>query len=108
MPEILALLRSIPSRIGAATLVETSVVATARRHAALDEILRRHQVEVEPFTHEHARVAREAYVRFGRRSGSKAKLNFGDCLSYAVAKVRGEPLLFKGDDFTHTDIESAL
>ena len=56
---------------------------------------------------QQARLAREAYKRFGKRNHA-AKLNLGDCFAYALAKARGEPLLFKGDDFRHTDIEAAL
>jgi len=53
-------------------------------------------------------MAADAAVRYGRGSGHKARLNFGDCLSYAIAKHLNVPLLYKGDDFSHTDIESAL
>jgi ribonuclease VapC len=52
--------------------------------------------------------ARDAHTRYGRWSGSKAKLNFGDCFSYALAIARDEPLLFKGDDFGHTDVKRAI
>jgi ribonuclease VapC len=55
-----------------------------------------------------ARIARDAYRDFGKGSGHAAKLNFGDCFAYALAKVTGEPLLLKGDDFAHTDIDQAL
>ena len=58
-------------------------------------------------TVEQARVAREAYRDFGKGSGHPAGLNLGDCFSYALAKTAGEPLLFKGSDFTETDIRSA-
>lgn len=51
-----------------------------------------------------ARVAGDAYLRYGRGSGSRARLNYGDCFSYALAVSRDEPLLFKGDDFIHTDV----
>jgi ribonuclease VapC len=61
-----------------------------------------------PFDAEQLAAARDAHRRYGRNSGSRAQLNFGDCMSYALAKVTGEPLLFKGDDFTHTDITPAL
>ena len=57
------------------------------------------QVDVVPFTAAYARIAQEAYLRYGRGSGHPAKLNFGDCVSYALAKASGQPLLFKGDDF---------
>jgi len=61
-----------------------------------------------PVTEAQARIAREAYRDFGRGSGHPARLNFGDCFAYALAKAMNEPLLFKGDDFTRTDITSAL
>jgi ribonuclease VapC len=60
------------------------------------------------FDAEQARLAREAYRDFGRESGHPAQLTFGDTFSYALARATGEPLLFVGDDFTHTDIEPAL
>ena len=54
-----------------------------------------------------ARLAVDAYDRFGKGTGHAAGLNFGDCFSYALAMALGERLLFKGDDFTHTDVEPA-
>ena len=62
-------------------------------------------IEVVPFTVHQAQIAREAYQRFGRGSGHPARLNMGDCFSYALARDLGEPLLFKGRDFALTDIE---
>ena len=59
-------------------------------------------------THDQARIARDAYRDFGKGSGHKAGLNFGDCFAYALAKSTGEALLFKGNDFSHTDITPAL
>lgn len=58
-------------------------------------------------TLEQARIARAAYRDFGRGSGHRAGLDFGDCFAYALAQTAAEPLLFKGDDFEHTDIEAA-
>jgi ribonuclease VapC len=58
-------------------------------------------------TAEQAHLARRAYRTYGRGSGSPARLNLGDCFAYSLATVTGEPLLFKGDDFGHTDVESA-
>jgi ribonuclease VapC len=58
-----------------------------------------------PFDEEQSMIAADAYSRYGR-GRHQAGLNFGDCLAYALAKKTGEPLLFKGDDFVHTDIES--
>jgi ribonuclease VapC len=66
------------------------------------------QIVIEPVTEAQARVAREAYRDFGKGSGHPARLNFGDCFAYALAKVTGEPLLFKGNDFAQTDIKSAI
>ena len=94
-------------RMSAATAVEVGIVADARsaRHGErLDELLRRLEVEVEPVTARQAEVARLAYRRFGRGSGSKAALNFGDCFSYALSVTAGEPLLYVGADFAETDV----
>lgn len=74
----------------------------------LDDPLREAQIIIEPMTEAQARIAREAYRDYGRGSGRLARLNFGDCFAYAPARETGEPLLFKGDDFTHTDITPAL
>src|SRR5262249_21962334 len=74
---------------------------------ALNVLIKEAQIIIEPVTEAQARVAREAYRDFGKASGHPAKLNFGDCFTYALAKVLGEPLLFKGDDFAHTDIKPA-
>ena len=100
------------NRISAATLVETSIVIDRSlprsAHGRLDALLNRTAIEVESVTAEHAELARTAHRRFGRGSGHPARLNFGDCFAYALAKATGEPLLFKGEDFGHTDIRSAL
>jgi ribonuclease VapC len=73
-----------------------------------DDLLREAQVAIEPVTEAQARMARQAYCDFGKGSGHPAKLNFGDCFAYALAKAEREPLLFKGDDFTHTDVTPAV
>ena len=73
-----------------------------------DDLLREAGIIIEPFDEIQAHVAREAYRDFGRGSGHRARLNFGDCFAYALARCRGEPLLFKGDDFSQTDIAPAL
>jgi ribonuclease VapC len=65
------------------------------------------QVAIEPVTEAQARIVRQAYRDFGKMSGRPAQLNFGDCFSYALAKVKLEPLLFKGQDFSRTDVKSA-
>ncbi|MGH3363031.1 MAG: type II toxin-antitoxin system VapC family toxin [Nocardioides sp.] len=94
--------------MSAAAYLETSIVITPQLHPPLDELVNDIPVTVVPFDADLARLARDAYARFGRSSGSPARLNFGDCCSYALAKARDEPLLFKGDDFTHTDITPAI
>jgi ribonuclease VapC len=95
-------------RISAASFVETAVVVDGGRNPVLsrrfDDLLREAQVRIEPVTETQARLAREAYRDFGRGSGHPAKLNFGDCFAYALARDTGESLLFKGDDFVHTDV----
>jgi ribonuclease VapC len=107
-----ALVSARNRRMSAATLVELYVVVDGKRDpvrsARLDELLQRSDVEVVDVTKEQAHMARAAYRDFGRGSGHAARLNFGDCFSYALAKATGEPLLFKGDDFGHTDLTSAV
>jgi len=93
--------------ISAATVVETGLVIESRYGPAggreLDLFVAKAGLSVEAVTPEQANVAREAWRRYGKGRHA-AGLNFGDCFSYALAKIAGEPLLFKGDDFTHTDI----
>jgi ribonuclease VapC len=87
------------------------VLATKARpssRAWLDRLMRLKLFRMEPISTAMALLAADAAERYGRGSGHAARLNFGDCLSYAVAKHLGAPLLYKGDDFRHTDIESAL
>jgi ribonuclease VapC len=75
---------------------------------AFDDFVRVAEVRVEAVTVEQVRLARQAYGAYGKGTGHPAKLNFGDCFACALAKIIGEPLLFKGDDFSRTDLESAL
>lgn len=72
-----------------------------------DMFFRRARIIIEPFTVEQAHIARQAFHDFGK-GRHPAGLNFGDCFAYALAKITGEPLLFKGKDFKKTDIVSAL
>jgi ribonuclease VapC len=74
----------------------------------VEELLTTANIKVEAVTEHHARIAREAFRDFGKGSGHPARLNFGDCFSYALAKATGESLLFKGDDFRRTDVASVL
>ena len=99
-------------RISAVNYVEAAVVIDGRRDPVasrrFDDAVREAGIIIEPLDEEQARTAREAYRDFGRGSGHPARLNFGDCFAYALARCRGEPLLFKGGDFAQTDIASAL
>ena len=100
-----------PCRMSVATRLEVSIVADARstaHGARLDELVRELDISIEPVTEQQGEIARRAYQRFGRGSGSPARLNFGDCFSYALAVTTGEPLLFVGEDFRHTDIAAAI
>ena len=100
------------ARISAGTYVELAAVIDrsldAVSSSALDPFLNESRIQIEPFTPAQARIARAAYQRFGKGSGHPARLNMGDCFSYALARDLGEPLLFKGDDFTLTDIELVI
>lgn len=99
-------------RISAANWLETAIVISDRADPVtgrrFDEFVREAELRVEPVTAGQARIAREAYRDFGKGSGHPAQLNFGDCFAYALAADTGEPLLFKGDDYSHTDLEPAL
>jgi ribonuclease VapC len=94
--------------IGTATLAETGIVLTARMghrsNSLLVGLLQELGINEIPFGPAHWREAVDAYQRFGR-GRHPARLNFGDCLSYATAKLSGQPLLFIGHDFSQTDIE---
>lgn len=115
-PEASKCARAIASadarRVSAVSYVEAAVVIDASRNPVasrrFDDLVREAQLTIEPVTEDQARVAREAYRDFGKGSRHRAALNFGDCFAYALAKVTGEPLLFKGDDFSHTDVSPAI
>ena len=98
--------------MSAATYVEVGLVIDSRRDpaasASLDELIAALEIEISPFTVEQARLAREAYKIFGKGSGHPARLNFGDGFSHALASDRERPLLFKGEDFSRTDLQPAL
>ena len=73
-----------------------------------DDFIREARIDIEPVSVLQAKIAREAYRDFGRGSGHPAQLNFGDCFAYALARDTGQPLLFKGNDFSQTDVRPAL
>lgn len=91
-------------KISAATMVEAAVVTDARRPGAFDTFRRTLNLTVIPVDAEQAEFARAAYQRFGRGSGHPARLDFGDCFVYALARQIDEPVLFTGGDFAHTDV----
>ena len=95
-------------RVSAVNFVEAAAVIDGSRDPIasrrLDELLREAHINIEPVTETQARLAREAYRDFGKGSGHPASLNLGDCFAYALAKELGEPILFKGNDFTRTDV----
>jgi ribonuclease VapC len=105
-----AIADSADCRMSTGNFLETSMVLLARRgqNAAwdLDLLTSKFKIEIIPFTETQARLARAAFERYGK-SRHPAKLNFGDCIAYALAKESGEELLFKGTDFALTDIAVA-
>jgi ribonuclease VapC len=104
------LARTEVRRMSAVSYVEAAVVVDSNRNPVLsrrlDDLLRDVKIGIEPVTLSQARIAREAFRDFGK-GRHRAELNFGDCFAYALAKETGEALLFKGDDFCHTDVEAA-
>ena len=114
-PEALSYAKAIEGaqnrRISAATFLEAAIVIDGSHDPIasrlFDEFVRTAELSIEPVTEVQARIARDAFRDFGRGSRHPAGLNFGDCFAYALAKVTDEPLLFKGDDFSHTDIRPA-
>lgn len=115
-PEAFSCARAIEDatsrRISAANFLETAIVIDGSRDPVasrrFDDLFREAGFLIEPVTEAQAKIAREAYRDFGKGSGHPAQLNFGDCFAYALAKATGEALLFKGNDFTRTDIVPAL
>ena len=97
-------------RVGVVSFVELSTVVESQlgpsAERQIDTLFRRTGIIVEPVTIEHGHLARQAFLDYGK-GRHKAGLNFGDCFSYALAKAMGEPLLFKGRDFSLTDIKPA-
>ncbi len=102
-------------RISAANVLETSMVlrglkrvSAAEAERWLDEFLHAGAIQIDPVTNQQTDLARHAHVQFGKGTGHSAQLNFGDCFAYALAKALDVPLLFKGADFSHTDLRSVL
>ncbi len=101
---------AVPRGIAAPSAVEASIVMLTRFGeaglAALDDLRAEARIEVAPMTAEHVAIAEDAFRRFGK-GRHPAGLTLGDCVSYALARATGEPLLFKGNDFAQTDVARA-
>ncbi|MEW9836199.1 type II toxin-antitoxin system VapC family toxin [Mesorhizobium marinum] len=104
--------RTASPMVSAATVHETYCVSVRdnfpMKARQVDDFLDLVEPEIVPFDAGQLAIARDAYARYGRGSGRAAVLNMGDCFAYALARSRNLPLLFKGDDFVHTDIKPAL
>ena len=112
-PIFVAKLESANRRlISAGSWIELSTVIARRFDAEMfgraDLTIATLDIEIAPVTTSQAQIGRDGYRRFGKGSGSDARLNLGDCFSYALAKELEEPMLFKGDDFIHTDVKQAI
>lgn len=98
--------------ISAANFLEASIVIDSMDAPVavmtFEIVMNRYGITIEPVTETQSRIARLAYRRFGKGNDERARLNFGDCFAYALARDRNEPLLFVGSDFIHTDIRLAL
>ena len=102
--------RTLPRRMSVVGLLEAAIVLESRGGMAaadeLDLFLQTAEIELVAVTTEQAQAARRAWRRFGK-GNHPAGLNFGDCFAYALAETNNEPLLFKGEDFSRTDVEIA-
>ncbi len=105
------IVRTGSTLIAAPTYLETSMVLSGRRGPgaveALDVYIAKSGLTILPFTADHAKLAAQAFLRYGK-GRHPAGLNFGDCIAYATSKLEAMPLLYKGDDFALTDVETAV
>ena len=103
-----AILDADRASLSAGNYLEAAIVIDRERDpvssAELDALLDTLSIDIEPVTASQAKLARQAYRDFGKHSGHPARLNFGDCFAYALAIERGEPLLYKGDDFAQAGL----
>lgn len=109
---VAALAAAAEPRMSAATYLEAAIVVDVNRDAVLsgrfDDLVSQAELRIEPVTEQQAQLARQAYRNFGKGSGHPADLNYGDCFAYALARATGDPLLFKGNDFSQTDVQPAI
>ncbi len=105
------ILKTLNPKMSVANYLEVTCVLENRKNVFvskyLDAFFEETKIQLMPVTVTQIKIAREAFRDFGKGSKSKAKLNFGDCFAYALAKEIKEPLLFKGNDFIHTDVRAA-
>lgn len=103
---------AVDSRMSSGNWVELAAVMTRRKRPDLFDplalVMALFRIAVAPITPSEAMIGHQAYRKFGHGTGHPAKLNFGDCFAYALAFSSGEPLLFKGEDFIHTDVKQAI
>lgn len=96
--------------LSAGTALELMIVIESRKGEIggrdLDLFLHRANIDIVPFDSEQAELARTAWRHYGKGNNHPAQLNFGDCFAYALSKISGEPLLFKGNDFMQTDVQT--
>ena len=104
-----ALASSASTSLSAGTWIELGAVTSddPRLRAELALLMSTYSIAIAPVSVDQARIGHDAYRQFGK-GHHRAKLNFGDCFAYAPSKTTGEPLLFKGIDFTRTDIRAAV
>ena len=110
-PAMISAIAKDPSRLlGAPSLVEAAIVMNARKgpggEVALDALVERLDIRIVDMTATAAKLGRLGHARFGKGVGEPAVLNYGDCLAYGLAKAHREPILYKGDDFSQTDVSS--
>jgi ribonuclease VapC len=107
-----AIAQSANRFVGAPSLLEAIIVAKSHKGSVvlpqLYRLLEQLSVKTLDFGADHAKAATQAFLKYGKGQGHPAQLNFGDCMAYAVSKLEGMPLLFKGDDFSLTDVERVI
>jgi ribonuclease VapC len=107
-----AMTQSLSLRMSATSYLEASIRIDAHNDPVasrrFDELIEEMGIQIEAVTFDQVRIARQAYRDFGKGRRNPAQLNFGDCFAYALAAATGEPLLFKGADFVHTDVKPAV
>lgn len=92
-------------KMSAGTFLEAAIVLDRRKPGSIDRLTHGLDIQIIQVDAQQVDIARHAYRQFGKGSGHPAQLNFGDCFTYALAKMTDEPVLFKGDDLSLTDVE---